>query len=66
MAKDKIDLKLELLQIKLSLHEAEVRIDKLERNSLKKNVYEEIDSRVQVVEAFVDNIKLIEINREDN
>jgi hypothetical protein len=49
-------------EIKLSIHELGERITNLERNShppvFKKDSYDEIDARLQVIEAFYNNIKL--------
>ena len=49
--------------IKLSIHELGERITNLERNShppvFKEDTYDEIDARIQVIEAFYNNIKLI-------
>tara|TARA_R110002020_G_scaffold3900_4_gene17183 strand:+ start:136 stop:345 length:210 start_codon:yes stop_codon:yes gene_type:complete len=49
--------------IKLSIHELGERIANLERNShppvFKEDTYDEIDARIQVIEAFYNNIKLI-------
>ena len=57
------ELELELKRTKLSLHEAEVRINNLEKDShppvFSKDSYDELDARLQVIEAFYNNIKLI-------
>ena len=55
-----------LRDIQLSIHEIGARVDKLEKDShppvFKKETYEEIDARLQVIEAFYNNIKLITNN----
>lgn len=55
-----------LRDIQLSIHEINARVDKLEKDShppvFKKEVYEELDARLQVIEAFYNNIKLITNN----
>ena len=55
-----------LRDIQLSIHEIGTRVDKLEKDShppvFKKETYEEIDARLQVIEAFYNNIKLITNN----
>ena len=55
-----------LRDIQLSIHEITARVDKLEKVShspiFKKETYEEIDARLQVIEAFYNNIKLITNN----
>ena len=55
-----------LRDIQLSIHEINARVDKLEKDShppvIKQEVYEELDARLQVIEAFYNNIKLITNN----
>ena len=59
----KKELELELKRTQLSLHEAEIRINKLEIDShppvFSIDSYDELDARLQVIEAFYNNIKLI-------
>ena len=59
----KKELALELKRTQLSLHEAEIRINKLEIDShppvFSIDSYDELDARLQVIEAFYNNIKLI-------
>ena len=64
MPENKKDIKLELMQIKLSIHEVEARMNRLEKNNINKE--EEFDSRLQVLEAFYNNIRLITTEREEN
>ena len=58
-----------LNDIKLSIHELTARVDKLEKDShppvFKKDSYEELNSRLEVIEAFYNNIKLITTNKEE-
>ena len=58
-----------LRDIKLSIHEVQARLDKVERNShppiFKEDTYEELDARLQVIEAFYNSIKLITTNKEE-
>lgn len=58
-----------LRDIKLSIHELEARLDKLEKDShppiFNEKSYEVIDARLQVVEAFFNGIKLITTNKEE-
>ena len=58
-----------LRDMKLSLHEVQARLDKVERNShppiFKEDTYEELDARLQVIEAFYNSIKLITTNKEE-
>ena len=58
-----------LRDIKLSIHEVQARLDKVERNShppiFKEETYEELDARLQVIEAFYNSIKLITTNKEE-
>tara|TARA_Y100001963_G_C6595068_1_gene359831 strand:- start:108 stop:308 length:201 start_codon:yes stop_codon:yes gene_type:complete len=58
-----------LRDIKLSIHEVQARLDKVERNShppiFKEETYEELDARLQIIEAFYNNIKLITTNKEE-
>ena len=49
-----------LNDIKLSIHELTARVDKLE-----KDTYDILDARLQVIEAFYNNIKLITTNKEE-
>tara|TARA_R100001530_G_scaffold44899_2_gene33983 strand:- start:24 stop:224 length:201 start_codon:yes stop_codon:yes gene_type:complete len=55
--------------IKLSIHELEARLNKLEKDShppvFNEETYELIDARLQVVEAFFNGIKLITTNKEE-
>ena len=58
-----------LRDIKLSIHEVQARLDKVERNLhppiFKEETYEELDARLQIIEAFYNNIKLITTNKEE-
>ena len=58
-----------LNDIKLSIHELTARVDKLEKDShppvFKKDSYNVLDTRLQVIEAFYNNIKLITTNKEE-
>ena len=58
-----------LNDIKLSMHEITARVDKLEKDShppvFKKDSYDILDARLQVIEAFYNNIKLITTNKEE-
>tara|TARA_R110002020_G_scaffold6892_1_gene29251 strand:+ start:671 stop:871 length:201 start_codon:yes stop_codon:yes gene_type:complete len=58
-----------LRDMKLSIHEVQARLDKVERNShppiFKEDTYEELDARLQVIEAFYNSIKLITTNKEE-
>ena len=58
-----------LNDIKLSIHELTARVDKLEKDShppvFKEDSYEELNSRLEVIEAFYNNIKLITTNKEE-
>lgn len=58
-----------LRDIKLSIHEVQARLDKVERNShppiFKEETFEELDARLQIIEAFYNNIKLITTNKEE-
>tara|TARA_Y100000593_G_C4223676_1_gene293264 strand:+ start:610 stop:810 length:201 start_codon:yes stop_codon:yes gene_type:complete len=58
-----------LRDIKLSIHEVQARLDKVEKNShppiFKEETYEELDARLQIIEAFYNNIKLITTNKEE-
>ena len=58
-----------LRDMKLSIHEVQARLDKVERNShppiFKEGTYEELDARLQVIEAFYNSIKLITTNKEE-
>ena len=58
-----------LRDIKLSIHELEARLDKLEKDAhppvFNEESYEVIDARLQVVEAFFNGIKLITTNKEE-
>ena len=58
-----------LIDIKLSIHELETRVMNLEKDShppvFKKDSYELLDARLQVIEAFYNNIKLITTNKEE-
>ena len=58
-----------LRDIKLSIHEVQARLDKVERNShppiFKEDTYEELDARLQVIEAFYNSIKLITTHKEE-
>ena len=57
------EFKQAVIEIKLSIHELGERITNLERDShppvFSKDSYDEIDARLQVLEAFNHNIKLI-------
>ena len=57
------ELKQAVNDIKLSMHELGERITNLERNShppvFKEDTFDELDARLQVIEAFYNNIKLI-------
>tara|TARA_B100000700_G_C14499140_1_gene603203 strand:+ start:129 stop:338 length:210 start_codon:yes stop_codon:yes gene_type:complete len=57
------ELKQAVNDIKLSIHELGERITNLERDShppvFKQDSYDEMDARLQVIEAFYNNIKLI-------
>ena len=58
-----------LNDIKLSIHELTARVDKLEKDShapvFKEDSYDILDARLQVIEAFYNNIKLITTNKEE-
>ena len=58
-----------LRDMKLSIHEVQARLDKVERNShppiFKEETFEELDARLQIIEAFYNNIKLITTNKEE-
>ena len=65
-----------LNDIKLSIHELTARVDRLEKDShppvikeieLKclSDSYDILDARLQVIEAFYNNIKLITTNKEE-
>ena len=58
-----------LRDIKLSIHEVQARLDKVERNShppiFKEETFEELDARLHIIEAFYNNIKLITTNKEE-
>ena len=58
-----------LRDIKLSIHEVQARLDNVERNLhtpiFKEETYEELDARLQIIEAFYNNIKLITTNKEE-
>ena len=58
-----------LRDIKLSVHEMEARLNNVEKDShppvFSKDSYEEIDARLQVMEAFFNGIKLITTNKEE-
>ena len=58
-----------LNDIKLSIHELTARLDNLEKDShppvFKKDTYDILDARLQVIEAFYNNIKLITTNKEE-
>lgn len=57
------DIKLKLLNLKLAIHELEARLNRVETDShppiFKEKTAEDIDSRLQVLEAFFSNIKKI-------
>tara|TARA_R110000824_G_scaffold176451_5_gene355452 strand:+ start:3145 stop:3345 length:201 start_codon:yes stop_codon:yes gene_type:complete len=58
-----------LKEIQLSILELGSRLDNVERNShppvFKEESYEELDARLQVIEAFYNSIKLITTNKEE-
>tara|TARA_Y100000310_G_scaffold215770_1_gene216737 strand:- start:263 stop:469 length:207 start_codon:yes stop_codon:yes gene_type:complete len=58
-----------LNDIKLSMHELEARVMNLEKDShppvFEIDSYELLDARLQVIEAFYNNIKLITTNKEE-
>jgi len=58
-----------LRDIKLSIHELETRLNKLEKDSqppvFNEECYEVVDARLQVMEAFFNGIKLITTNKEE-
>ena len=58
-----------LNDIKLSIHELTARVDKLEKDShkpvFKEDSYEELDSRLEVIEVWFNGIKLITTNKEE-
>ena len=62
----KEDLKLQVLELKLSVHELEARLNMLERKRDNQRLYEEFDSRLQILEAFYDNITSLSTKREEN
>ncbi len=55
--------------MRLSIHEIEIKLSKLEKDShppiFTEDSYEEIDARLQVLEAFLNNIKLITTNHKE-
>ena len=58
-----------LNDIKLSIHELTARVDKLEKDShapvFKEDSYEELNSRLEVIEVWFNGIKLITTNKEE-
>ena len=58
-----------LNDIKLSMHELTARVVNLEKDShppvFEIDSYELLDARLQVIEAFYNNIKLITTNKEE-
>ena len=58
-----------LNEAKLTIHELGIRVNSLEKNShppiFKKDAYEVIDARLQIMEAFYNNIKLITTNEKE-
>ena len=58
-----------LNDIKLSMHELTARVDKLEKDShapvFKEDSYEELNSRLEVIEVWFNGIKLITTNKEE-
>ena len=58
-----------LNDIKLSIHELSTRVDRLEKDShkpiFKEDTYEELNSRLEVIEVWFNGIKLITTNKEE-
>ena len=58
-----------LNDIKLSIHELTARVDKLEKDShkpvFKEDSYEELNSRLEVIEVWFNGKKLITTNKEE-
>ena len=49
----------EILELKLSIHELEARLSRIEKKLITQEVLETTDARLEVLEAFHNNIKLI-------
>jgi len=48
-----------ILELKLSIHELEARLNRIEKKLIAQEVLETTDARLEVLEAFHNNIKLI-------
>ena len=61
--------KKEISSIKLDIHELKQRIDNLEADShkpiFKKSAYKDLSDRIEIIEAFFENIALITKNKKD-